>query len=150
MLATIRSEAMDLAVRFIFEFADCCWKPAVSAHVRIASQAQSEPEWDGLGECALLKDARPDELSRDLRHHGIVPRFENIDPRDLRLLVELLGFEFIRLGEEEFLDTFLSRFEEELFEQFWMIEPARLALQKGRRGKGALLHVKLFRLPEVE
>ena len=71
-----------------------------------------------LGERLVLEDAAANELAVDLRQHGVRARFQNVDARDFRLLMNLLGLELSVLGRAKRLRLLVRRLQEHLLQHF--------------------------------
>src|SRR5262245_6680795 len=76
---------------FIFEIADGGGKATVGSHVWVAEQPETEFEVESLGERLFLENARADHLAEDRYKHLVFARCQNVNLRNLRFLVQLLG-----------------------------------------------------------
>src|SRR5882672_7721326 len=85
-----------LFVDFIFEVADRCGKTAIDGQIGVADKPQAQLEVERFGECLLLKDARTNDLARDINEYVIFARGQDVDLADLSLLMQLFGAELDR------------------------------------------------------
>lgn len=141
---------MELASGFIFEVFDGSREAAVFDHVGIALELELQREGQGFGERFVLEDAAANELSVDLREHGVRSRFQNVDARDLRFLMHLLGLELGVLRRSERLRLLVSRFQEHLLQHFRLVEILRIALQQRDGRQRALLCMEFVGLLELQ
>src|SRR5690242_4420398 len=96
--ATVAASRKMLIVDFIFEVADSGWKTTVGGHIGIADEAETQFEVERLVEHFLLKDSGANHLAVHRDEHLVFARGENVNLRNLRLLVELLRAELNRLA----------------------------------------------------
>src|SRR5258706_10117165 len=79
---------------FIFEVADSGREAAVGSHVGVADESKVQLEIECFGESLLLKDPGAHHLAGNGCQDFILARGQNVDSRNLRLLVKVLGAEF--------------------------------------------------------
>lgn len=141
---------MSLASGFIFEVLDGGREASVLDDVWVAPHFEFQCERHGLAECPLLEDTAADELPADLREHFVGARFEEINSRDLGLLVELLGFELRLLGGPLLARILVCILQEHLLHQLRVIEALRISFEECDGGERALLRVKVARFLELQ
>src|ERR1700681_4209881 len=94
--AAVAARTRRLIDDFIFEVADSGGKPSVGSHVGVAEQTEIQLEVESLRVHLFLKDAGANHLARDGNEHLVFAGGQNVDLRNLRLLVKLFGVEFGR------------------------------------------------------
>src|SRR5437667_9365552 len=139
--ATVAASRRMLIADFIFEVADSGGKTTVGSHVGIADEAETHFEVERFVENFLLKDPGADHLAVHRDEHLVFARGENVNLRNLRFLMELLGAKFNRLPRAMLLRLPQSRLQEYLPQQLRVVEILRVAFQESDGGKLRLLRV---------
>src|SRR6266540_4044277 len=119
--ATVAASRKMLIVDFIFEVADSGRKTTVGSHVGIADETQTQFEVERLVEHFLLKDSGANHLAINRDKHLVFARGENVNLRNLRLLMKLLRAEFNRFARAMFLGFLQSRLQEHLPQQLRVV-----------------------------
>ena len=109
-------------------------------------QTETQFEVERLGERLLLKDAGADHLAEDGDEHFVFARGENVDLRNLRFLVKLLGAKLDAFARAMVLGLLQRGLEKHLPQQIRVIEILRIAFEECDRGKFRLLRVQILRL----
>src|ERR1017187_4068622 len=142
--ATVAVSNNRLTIDFIFEVSYCGWEASVQGHVGVADEAQPERERKRLVERLVLKNAAADDLAGDSGQHLVVARRQNVNARNLGLLVQLFGAKLGHLFDALVLRLAQRRFEEQQFEQIGIVEILRIAFEERHRFEFGLLAVQIF------
>jgi hypothetical protein len=153
-LDAIVTDSKDRPIRDLkltdFEVTDSGWEAAIGSHVGVAEQTETQLEIERFGESLLLKDPGANDLAGDGCQDFILARGQNVDSRNLRLLMKLLGAEFDRLARAVVLRLLQRGLEEHLPQQIRVVEILRVAFEEGDSGEFRLLRVQILRLRELK
>src|SRR5208337_517778 len=147
---TDRVKDRILVVDFIFEVARGGGEASVQGHVGVADEAEPERERKRLVERLVLKNAAANDLAGDSGQHLVVARRQNVNARNLGLLVQLFGAKFDHLLDALILRLAQRGFEEQQFEQIGIVEVLWIAFEERHRCEFGLLDVQIFGLGELE